>query len=183
MKLTLYHLFSCPILTLSYWANLCSSAQSTKSIRSVALKWIIEVHFGLGLMKLTELVWSSNTCFVDRPSNLHGYFRNHLKIYSNYRGKEIIRTFISFPVSVKRYFTIQSSLNNSPSTTISFLIAPDFKPYFWRWSNSINTWCSESSLIQLSTMFGTFHWNYFESCCRNYTDCVTRDAMSNEEKR
>ena len=32
------------------------------------------------LVKLTELVWSSNTCFVDQPSNLHGYFRNHLKI-------------------------------------------------------------------------------------------------------
>ena len=73
---------------------------------------------------------------------------------------EIIGTFISFPVSVKRYFTIQSSLNNSPSTTICFLIAPDFKPYFWRWSNSINAWCSESSLVQFSTMFGTFHWKH-----------------------
>ena len=35
---------------------------------------------GANFFKLTELVWSSNTCFVDQPSNLHGYFRSHLKI-------------------------------------------------------------------------------------------------------
>ena len=201
-SITLYHLFSCPILTLSYWANLCSSAQSTKSMRSVALNKLLsfilvgisflniektfiltnsapsfrvlstkeKIESGhklvkiklLSMFKLTELVWSSNTCFVDQPSNLREYFQNHLKNEINAKFQEIILTFISFPVSVKRYFTVQTSLNNSPSTTISFLIAPDFKPYFWRWSNSINTWCCESSLVQFSTMFGAFHWNYFD---------------------